>query len=260
MAGSDWDMFSCDKNQYTQPVISCWVGEVGVEKQAAEEKTKAVKRVPVIQILGSSQKLNYLPPPNHEYSAELEKDLLKHVSGELAPGDSSFEFSLVDLPTTSNQIPVQSTAFELFPPNLNNTGHDNQEFNFELLDAQFESRLLAAPVTAEKAGNCSEKFSTTIDSDILNSVVSDILCDEQNLEYGSTQNSKYSDTIGKQIRSDQPNLECASDKSKDVISKPLRKGKKRGRKLGYRSETSNDDNAICGVCGAKVSLDDISEV
>ena len=39
------------------------------------------------------------------------------------------------------------------------------------------------------------------------------------------------------------------------IEKPekVRKGKKRGRKLGYRSENSNAENAVCGACGAKVS-------
>ena len=31
------------------------------------------------------------------------------------------------------------------------------------------------------------------------------------------------------------------------------KGGKRGRKLGYRSENSNQENTLCGVCGAKVS-------
>ena len=30
----------------------------------------------------------------------------------------------------------------------------------------------------------------------------------------------------------------------------VRKGRKRGRKLGYRSENSNGDDAVCGVCGA----------
>ena len=33
----------------------------------------------------------------------------------------------------------------------------------------------------------------------------------------------------------------------------VRKGRKRGRKLGYRSENSNGEDAVCRVCGAKVS-------
>ena len=34
--------------------------------------------------------------------------------------------------------------------------------------------------------------------------------------------------------------------------KTTQKGRKRGRKLGYRSANSNGDDAVCGVCGAKV--------
>ena len=98
MAGSDWDMFSCDKNQYMQPVISCWVGEAGMEKQVTDEKTKTAKRVPVIQIQNSSQKSNYPVAPNHEYSTEFESVLAKQPDDKIASSDSNIEFSL-DVPT-----------------------------------------------------------------------------------------------------------------------------------------------------------------
>ena len=35
--------------------------------------------------------------------------------------------------------------------------------------------------------------------------------------------------------------------------KKVMKGGKRGRKFGYRSENSNKENTLCGVCGAKVN-------
>ena len=256
MAGSDWDMFLCDKNQYMQSAVSCWVGEVGEEeKQEPKEMTKAAKRVPVIQTVSSNKKLNSPAAPNHEYSSEFE-NVSKPQDSKVMRSDSNVGFSLVDVSMTSNRTTDRSTGFELFPPNINNSENCNQEFDFELLDDQFETQLLAAPETAGKQEHCSEKFSTNIDGDILNSVVSKILTDEQHLELASIHDNKSGDISSQPKRSDEQNLECASFlgsyNSSDILSKPLRKGKKRGRKLGYRSETSNDDNAICGVCGAKV--------
>ena len=103
---------------------------------------------------------------------------------------------------------------------INNIGDISFNFNLELLEDNFEYELLEteSPV---KTDECTR--------DILSDAVSHIIDQEAPIDHHNHQHQ-----IEKQ-------------------SKTVEKGGKRGRKLGYRSENSNGENTVCGVCGAKVS-------
>ena len=47
---------------------------------------------------------------------------------------------------------------------------------------------------------------------------------------------------------------CPSVKTKRRAKGSTSPYNKRGRKLGYRSENTKDESAVCGVCGAKVII------
>ena len=105
-------------------------------------------------------------------------------------------------------------------PSLLGVLFPNQNTHTEALSEQFNLELLEDSLIYHKVENNDKQDILNIKVDILSDAISEIVKDSP-IDIEKTEK--------------------------------VRKGRKRGRKLGYRSENSNGEDAVCGVCGAKVS-------
>ena len=104
----------------------------------------------------------------------------------------------------------------LLPYNNSETEAFSEEFNLELLDDSF--------LAVDNYQTDNIKPTVNIRVDILSDTISEIVNDTSTINITSLKKDKI-----------------------------VKKGRKRGRKPGYRSENSNRDDTVCGVCGDKVS-------
>ena len=108
-----------------------------------------------------------------------------------------------------------------FPDNQNETDGFTLQFNLEFLESNFISSSIESgeivAVTGPFVSNTEEDIRQNKES------MGDVECD--------TKNNKINNS---------------------VPAKTFKNGRKRGRKLGYRSENTKDDFAHCGVCGGQV--------
>ena len=105
-------------------------------------------------------------------------------------------------------------------PSLLGVLFPNQNTHTDALSEQFNLELLEDSLIYHKVENNDKQDILNIKVDILSDAISEIVKDSP-IDIEKTEK--------------------------------VRKGRKRGRKLGYRSENSNGEDAVCGVCGAKVS-------
>ena len=133
-----------------------------------------------------------------------------------------------DVHNVSNDI-SSSMLGVLFPHNPSDIQACSQQFNLEFLENNFVSNLIGTVDTENIDTIAHEVPPITAERDILRDAVGEIVND----------------------------CPCPDNKISEQNNSPaksVRKGRKRGRKLGYRSENSNSDIALCGVCGAKVRI------
>ena len=116
----------------------------------------------------------------------------------------------------------------LIPHNPSDGEAFSHHFNLEYLEDSFVFNLIenAETDSADKADHMQSKNANKTD------ILSDALGDIVN---GIADENILSEQVNERVNT-------------------FRKGRKRGQKLGYRSKNTNDDNALCGVCGAKVSF------
>ena len=114
----------------------------------------------------------------------------------------------------------------LFPNNPSDGEAFSQHFNLEYLEDSFVFNLI--------------ENTKTDDDDDVNQVQSIIMNKKDIL----------SDALAEIVNE---TSDIVSKKVNEGV-KTIQKGRKRGRKLGYRSQNSNGDNALCGICGAKVRI------
>ena len=114
----------------------------------------------------------------------------------------------------------------LFPHDPSDSEAFSQHFNLEYLDDSFVFNLIENTKT-EDADSVGQAQPTTLHRrDILSDAVGEI---GNEIVDGNVISEKFNQRV-----------------------KTVQKGRRRGRKLEYRSENSNEDNTLCGVCGAKV--------
>ena len=110
-----------------------------------------------------------------------------------------------------------------FPDNQTHTDGFTLEFNLEFLESNFMSSVM------EYEENVSEQSFSQTEEDILSKIVRQI-------------NKESTGDEGRDSKIDCSNIRIKTFKS----------GRKRGRKLGYRSENTKDGFVQCGVCGGQV--------
>jgi hypothetical protein len=182
---------------------------------------EVIQRVPVIHMVASKcekkeahRELTPIHATTGHCNAVVTDNSITGVQSEVSVTVS------VDNNVTNDMLGV------LFPHNPSDIEAFGQQFNLEFLENNFVSNLIGAVDTENIEHIAHELHSRTSERDIL------------------------SDAVG-EIVNDAPSPENKISEHNYTQTKSLRKGRKRGRKLGYRSENSNADNALCGVCGEK---------
>ena len=150
-------------------------------------------------------------------------------------------FNLFDVPKDPD------TPGALFPHNPTET----VSFNLECLDSNFVSSLIESVETETENANPAKDCHTNV-IDVKSVIIREAQTAERIRNSAVCINVANSDI--------KATKECPSEHIVP-LAKTRRRAKgstapynKRGRKLGYRSENSKDESAVCGVCGAKVII------
>ena len=113
------------------------------------------------------------------------------------------------------------------------------QFNLEF----FESNYMSSVIKSAENVTATEPAVSNTEKDIFSEVVSQI--------------TKESSS---DVESDNKNIRNILSDCNYLPSKTFKNGKKRGRKLGYRSENTKDEIAHCGVCGCQVIFQFLAKV
>ena len=114
-----------------------------------------------------------------------------------------------------------------FPENQNETDGFTLQFNLEFLENNFMSSV----IESEENVTVTKPFVSHTKEDILSKV-------------GRQMNKESTGDVERDTKNNRINHSAQA--------KTLKNGKRRGRKLGYRSENTKDDLAKCGVFGGQV--------
>ena len=129
--------------------------------------------------------------------------------------------------------------------NSDKSGKDDTEISIDIPDNDIPDISEISPsllgVLFPHHNNETEAFSEQFNLELLeDSLVCDKVEDNDKQDILNIKVDILSDAIS----------EIVKDTAVPDVGRP---GRKRGRKLGYRSDNSNGEDALCGVCGDKVS-------
>jgi len=229
------------------------------DKHPSEEHV--VQRVSVIQRIKCAKirtKQSDLPPDaTHIDVPKATTDDHLAPTGDLFPINLSetvsFNLEFLDSNFVSSLIESVETENEYYDPPkicLNSANHVNfpePDIKSDILDQAFGHIRFTIDSTADY-------FESNKDLQITNLNVSDPAVSLNSNNVSEMVNTIVSTNV---IKEDDKTIK----ESQNNQSFPIRSGKrakgstgpynKRGRKLGYRSENTKDESAVCGVCGAK---------
>ena len=185
-----------------------------------------IQRVPVIQMVAvkceKKEAHKELPNSQSDVTTDHSDTIVRNAV------QNKVSVTVSDDDNVTNDI-TSSMLGVLFPHNPSDIQVYSQQFNLEFLENNFVSNLIGTVDTENIDTIAHEVPPITAERDILRDAVGGIV-------------------------NDGPCLENKISERNNPPAKSVRKGRKRGRKLGYRSENSNADNALCGVCGEKVRI------
>ena len=145
------------------------------------------------------------------------------------------------------------------------------DFSLEYLESNFASSLLGSDEhITENIESCTNITNNAPVDDLLAQVMNQISFEIDSDIHESLESEDHNSNTGsknayaktsEEIKETDINIPSSQATARPKRHKRRTKDcttpyKKRGRKLGYRSENTKDDTAVCGVCGAKVSIQD----